>query len=88
MDEHGLCLSLPVMGDVQLPPPHHLIWYGGVAALVALECIEWPVAVVLATGKMLADNRHSAIAREFGEALEEAGSLPRPEEVAGRGASG
>jgi len=73
MDEHDLRLSVPLVGDVQLPPLHHLIWYGGVAALVALECIEWPVAVVLATGTMLADNRHSAIARELGEALEEAG---------------
>jgi hypothetical protein len=44
-----------------------------VAALVALECLEWPIAVVLATGKALADNRHSAVLREFGEALEEAG---------------
>jgi hypothetical protein len=73
MDEHDLKVSLPVLGDVQLPPPHHLVWYGGVAALVALECIEWPIALVLATGKALADNRHSAMFREFGEALEEAG---------------
>jgi hypothetical protein len=73
MDEHGLCLSLPVVGDVQLPPLHHLVWYGGVAALLALECLEWPVALVLASGKVLADNRHSAMLAEFGEALEEAG---------------
>jgi len=62
-----------VLGDVQLPPPQHLVWYAGVAALVAVECIEWPIALVLATGKILADNRHSAVLQEFGEALEEAG---------------
>src|SRR5439155_24468141 len=73
MDEHGQQVSLPLMGDVQLPPLHHLVWYGGVAALVAFECLEWPVALLLATGKALADNRHSALLREFGEALEEAG---------------
>jgi hypothetical protein len=44
-----------------------------VAALAALECIEWPVAVVLAVGKALADNQHSRLLVEFGEALEEAG---------------
>jgi hypothetical protein len=73
MDEHDLHLSVPLVGDVQLPPLHHLVWYGGVAALVALECLEWPVALVLTAGKVLADNRHSAMLREFGEALEEAG---------------
>jgi hypothetical protein len=67
---HRISFSLPVMGDISLPPVHHLVWYGGVAAL---ECLEWPIAVVLATGKALADNRHSAVLREFGEALEEAG---------------
>ncbi len=70
---HGVRVSLPVLGDVQLPPPQHLVWYAGVAALVAVECIEWPIALVLATGKILADNRHSAVLQEFGEALEEAG---------------
>lgn len=70
---HGMTLSLPVVGDMHLPPPQHLVWYGGVVALVALECIEWPIALILATGKLLADNRHSAVLREFGEALEDAG---------------
>jgi len=73
LDRHRMSFSLPVVGDVHLPPVHHLVWYGGVAALVALECIEWPIALVLATGKALADNRHSAVLRDFGEALEEAG---------------
>jgi hypothetical protein len=73
MDHDGFTLSLPVVGDVSLPPPEHLVWYAGVAALVALECVEWPVALLLATGKVLADNRHSAALREFGDALEEAG---------------
>ncbi len=49
------------------------MWYAGVAVLVALECVEWPIALVLATGKALADNRHSAVLQEFGEALEEVG---------------
>jgi hypothetical protein len=73
MDPHGFVVSLPLVGDVNLPPPQHLVWYAGVVALVAVECIEWPVALLLATGKALADNRHSAVLRELGDALEEAG---------------
>jgi hypothetical protein len=73
MDPEGVTVCLPVVGDVQLPPPQHLVWYGAVAALVAIECIEWPVALLLAAGKALADNRHSAMLRQVGEALEDAG---------------
>ncbi|HLJ08451.1 MAG TPA: hypothetical protein VKX24_07925 [Acidimicrobiia bacterium] len=73
LDRHGLPISLPVVGRLRLPAPQHLVWYAGVAVLVALECVEWPIALVLATGKALADNRHSAVLQEFGEALEEVG---------------
>jgi hypothetical protein len=70
---HGVRVPLPVLGEMHLPPPQHLVWYAGVAALVALECIEWPIALILASGKALADNHHSAVLQEFGEALEQAG---------------
>ena len=73
LDHNRISLRIPAIGTVTLPPPHHLGWYAGVAALAALECIEWPVAVVLAVGKALADNQHSRLLVEFGEALEEAG---------------
>jgi hypothetical protein len=73
MEPRGFTVSLPIVGQVSVPPPPHLVWYAGVATLVALECLEWPVALVLATGKVLADNRHSAVLREFGDALEDAG---------------
>ena len=73
LDRHHLSLSLPILGDLKLPPAQHLLWYGGVAMLVALECVELPIALILATGKALADNHHSAMLREFGAALEEAG---------------
>jgi hypothetical protein len=66
------CLNVPLpgVGTVRLPPPHHLAFYLGVGALAALDCIEWPVALLLAVGKALADNRSHASLREFGEALE------------------
>jgi hypothetical protein len=72
-DRHSIRFSLPVLGDVRIPPAHHLVWYAGVGILVALECLEWPIALILASGKALADNHHSTMLREFGEALEEAG---------------
>jgi hypothetical protein len=68
-----LKVGLPVVGQVELPPPRHLAWYVGVAALALLEVVDWPVALLLATGKALADNRHSTQLEDFGEALEEAG---------------
>jgi hypothetical protein len=73
LDHNRISVRLPGVGTLTLPPPRHLGWYAGVAALVAVECIEWPVAVILAVGKALADNQHSRLLVEFGEALEEAG---------------
>jgi hypothetical protein len=73
LDHNQMSVRIPAIGTVVLPPPHHLGWYAGVAALAVLECIEWPVALVLAVGKALADNQHSKLLVEFGEALEEAG---------------
>lgn len=66
-------LHLPWVGDVSLPPADHLAWYVGVVALTAIELIDWPVALALAVGKVLADNRSHRTLRSLGEALEEAG---------------
>jgi hypothetical protein len=66
-------VSLPVLGEVRLPSPIHLGWYAGVVALVAIEVIEWPIGLLIAAGKVLADNHHNAVLREFGEALESEG---------------
>jgi hypothetical protein len=73
METRGVNVPLPFVGDVRIPPPEHLVWYGAVAGLVAMECLEWPLALLLAAGKALADNRHSEMLREVGDALEEAG---------------
>lgn len=65
-------VNLPVVGQVTIPRPEQLAYYGGLAALAALELIDWPVAVVIATGHILASNHHNRLLEEFGEALEEA----------------
>lgn len=70
---NAIGLHLPWVGRVTLPPPDHLIWYAAVGTLAAIEMIEPPVALVLAVGKALADNRSHRTLRSMGEAMEEAG---------------
>jgi hypothetical protein len=65
-------VTLPVVGSVKLPRPEELAYYGALTALAAVEIIEWPIALILATGHALANNHHSRIAQELGEALDEA----------------
>jgi hypothetical protein len=65
-------VDLPLLGRVRLPRPEQLAFYGALGVLAAVEIIEWPVAAVLATGHLLLQDEHSRVAREVGEALEEA----------------
>jgi hypothetical protein len=56
---------------VRLPEPQRLAFYGGIATLAVLGIVDWPVAVVLGIGHMLAvDHQHKCLA-QFGEALGE-----------------
>lgn len=64
-------LSVPVFGRLEIPRPEQLAYYGGLAALAAFELIDWPVAVVIAAGHLLASNHHNKILEELGEAIEE-----------------
>lgn len=68
----SFAVDLPVVGRVRVPRPEQLAFYGALAALAAVEIIEWPVALVLAAGHALAQNQHNRMAHELGEALEEA----------------
>ncbi|GAA0360472.1 hypothetical protein NE235_21460 [Actinoallomurus spadix] len=72
--EHHLggCVELPVLGRVELPPPERLVYYAGLGLLAVLEVVEWPVALVIGTGHLLADQRHRRALHALGEALEEA----------------
>jgi hypothetical protein len=64
-------INLPVFGPVGIPRPEQLAYYGGLAALAAIELIDWPVAVVIAAGHLLASNHHNKLLEELGEAMEE-----------------
>jgi hypothetical protein len=65
-------VNLPVLGQVEIPRPEQLAYYGGLAALAAFELIDWPVALVIAAGHLLAANHHNRLLEELGEAMEEA----------------
>jgi hypothetical protein len=64
-------VNLPVIGQVEIPRPEQLAYYGGLAALAVFELIDWPVALVIAAGHLLASNHHNRILEELGEAMEE-----------------
>ncbi|GAA1253874.1 hypothetical protein GCM10009609_16490 [Pseudonocardia aurantiaca] len=72
LEQNSLHVEVPGVGRIELPPPDQLVFLGGIATLVVLQIIEWPVAAVLAVGHVLAHNRHHALLRGFGEALDEA----------------
>ena len=63
--------NLPVVGSVEIPRPEQLAYFGGLAALAALDLIEWPVALVIAAGHLLASNHRNRILEELGEAIED-----------------
>ncbi|MEE2855344.1 MAG: hypothetical protein VX424_22135 [Actinomycetota bacterium] len=65
-------VNLPAIGQVEIPRPEQLAYFGGLAALAALELIDWPVALVVAAGHFLASNHHNKLLEELGEAMEEA----------------
>jgi magnesium-transporting ATPase (P-type) len=64
-------VDLPVVGRVTVPRPDQLAYYGGLAALATFNLIDWPVALVIAAGHLLANNHHNHLLEELGEAIEE-----------------
>lgn len=73
IDQHSLTVTLPDgLGTLRLPEPERLAFYGGIAALAAFGILDWPVAVVLGIGHLLADDHHHKVLSEFGEAMADA----------------
>jgi hypothetical protein len=63
-------VNVPLVGRVEVPRPEQLAYYGGLAALAAFELIDWPVALVIAAGHILATSHHNRMLEELGEAME------------------
>jgi hypothetical protein len=71
-DAETFAVRLPVVGQVRIPRPEQLAYYGALAGLAALEIIDWPIALVIAGGHALAASHHNKVAQELGEALQDA----------------
>lgn len=56
-DADRFALQLPVIGRVPFPRPDQLAFYGALAALVAVELVEWPVAVAIGAGHAIVSSR-------------------------------
>lgn len=64
-------VSLPVVGQLHLPPTEEMVFLGGTAFLAVIGVLEWPVAVLLSVGHILSLNGRNKAVRAFGETLEE-----------------
>ncbi|SCL16026.1 hypothetical protein GA0070624_0900 [Micromonospora rhizosphaerae] len=69
---YGRRVEIPMLGEVAVPPPDKLAYYTGLGVLAALQVIEWPIALVITTGHVLADQHMSGLVKGLGEALESA----------------
>ncbi|MFF5172387.1 hypothetical protein ACFY3U_07115 [Micromonospora sp. NPDC000089] len=65
-------VEVPLLGEVAVPPPDKVAYYAGLGVLAALQVIEWPLALVITAGHVLADQHLSGLAKGVGEALESA----------------
>ncbi|TDC46773.1 hypothetical protein E1258_29180 [Micromonospora sp. KC207] len=65
-------MEVPMLGEVAVPPPDKVAYYAGLGVLAALQVIEWPLALVITAGHLLADQHLSGLAKGIGEALESA----------------
>jgi hypothetical protein len=73
IDKHTIRVTLPDnIGTIRLPEPKRLAFYGGIATLAAFGIVDWPVAIVLGIGHLLAEDQHHKVLCDFGEALAEA----------------
>jgi hypothetical protein len=73
ISKEGGRIVLPYgIGPVRVLSPDRLAFYGGIAALALFGIMEWPVALVIGVGHLLADDHHHKLLADFGEALGEA----------------
>ncbi|NES15953.1 MULTISPECIES: hypothetical protein [unclassified Micromonospora] len=65
-------VEVPMLGEMVVPPPDKVAYYAGLGVLAALKVIEWPMALVITAGHLLADQHLSGVVKGMGEALESA----------------
>ncbi len=65
-------ISVPIIGQLHLPPVEDLAWYAGIGILGVSGLIDWPILGVVVTGKILSEIKGNKIISNFGSSLEEA----------------
>lgn len=65
-------VRIPVVGQVTVPPPDQLAFYGVLAVLAGVGAVEWPVAVAIGVGQ-------AVVARHLGDSPPPA--APEPEDA-------
>src|SRR3954453_18594725 len=58
IEKNTVTVIVPALGSVQLPSPDTLAWLGGLTALAVIGLVEWPIAVAVGAGHVLAQQRH------------------------------
>ena len=66
----GNQVHVPVMGRVTVPPLRRLAYFAGLGLLATFGVIDWPVALVIGAGHLLADQHWSSVIQGIGEAAE------------------
>jgi hypothetical protein len=69
--EVGSRVSAPVIGTVTVPPLKRIVYFAGLGALAVFGVIDWPIALVIGAGHLLADQHWSTVAQGLGEAVEQ-----------------
>ena len=64
-------IPVPLVGTLRLSRPE-LAYVGGIVGLSVLGLLEWPIALVIAGGHVLAADRSSRTVHELGMAMTEA----------------
>lgn len=63
-------ITLPIIHEKVTP--EHLAYFASLGVLAALEIIDWPIAIVMVAGQILAAHAHRRIVRELATGVEQA----------------
>ncbi|GAC1317923.1 MAG: hypothetical protein NVSMB25_06470 [Thermoleophilaceae bacterium] len=71
LSRSGPAVSVPgTDAKLALPEGPTLAWYAGIGAMVALELIEWPVALVIGTAHAIQRHTHNRDIQALAEGIE------------------
>ena len=71
-------IKLPLVGPVRVPPPDQLAFLGALGALVALELIDWPLALAMGIGSVVVSHQLSSLKDSEPKALKTPSSAEAP----------